>query len=132
MELDVDSSSGDVIITLKSISTLSRKDRSWSIRKISDDANRVLISLQTASDSLYGSDFHSMKLSKLGQGICIGVTRDDKYFFYEVTGTSDLKADPAVSTQQPDLSGTTLNMYGSLDDLDIKIIELYALDLYKI
>jgi hypothetical protein len=117
MEIDFDTSSGNLTATLKTISSLLRKDRRWSLRKITQDGNYVDIVLQTITDAISGPQHRTHRLSKMGDAIVIGITENDKYYFEMVQSAKDIVVHPAVATLSPEVAGTTLTMNADLLDL---------------
>ncbi|RLC78696.1 MAG: hypothetical protein DRI61_09450 [Chloroflexi bacterium] len=116
----VDTSGGDVIITLPTASGFSVYPKRWLIKKMSND-NRLIIVLQTPSDSMYYTeypDFDRMALNKIGEGVEIILNANQKYTFASWAGIqTDVAYQPSISTETPALSGTTLTMNANLDDM---------------
>ena len=116
MYVGVNCTSGDVTLTIPDASSLD-KTQHWFIKRMDNSANLVYVSLETPSDSMYGSDFSSLSLLRMGAGVEILLNANGEYVFSTWDGIQNPKAHPAVTTQTPSLTDTTLTMNGTLEAL---------------
>ncbi len=111
-------SGGPVTITIPDASTLPNYPRVWFIKRMTDDANDVIIKLANPADSMYGAQFYAMHLTTQGQGAEILLNANGKYTFSESKGLeAEYLFSPEISTAKPSLSGTTLTINGHIDSM---------------
>jgi len=117
MDVHIDTSIGNVKLSIPEIASLNRIDRVWTIRKISQDDNTAYIILKNPIDSQWGVENHAFKMVKKGEVLTIGITEQKKYFAEYSFIPDRVVATPTISTLTPSLDSTTLTLNGSVDDI---------------
>ena len=113
----IDTSAGDVVITAPKIDSSVKYPRQWLVKKMSNDANKVIIKLEDANDSMYGSEYNSIELLRQGAGFEIMINGNGKYTFSGWDGVPNPASHPFVTTLTPSLTTDQLKMDAYLESL---------------
>jgi len=104
----------DITVTVPSADN-SLKNFGWKIMRNDNSNYSVFITLENPADSMFGSQFHTMKMTQQGEAISI-INRfaDNKYIYSDISGLMLESAVASVTTTLPMLASDQLTMNGEI------------------